>query len=92
MIFGLLDWLKIGVGAVVGAIIGYGIGHWQGHDAGYQKLASETALEAAKAEKERRGDDAKLQSMSDYDLCVAGLRGSRLSVSSCDVLRGNGKE
>lgn len=92
MIFGLFDWLKIGAAAGLGLLIGYQVGHWQGHRAGYEKRIAEAAVEAVKADAERRGDDAKLQSMSDYDLCVTGLRNSRLSVSACDVLRGAGEE
>lgn len=89
---GLFDWLKIGAGAAVGLLIGYQVGRWQGESAGYDKRIADAAIEAVKAEAERRGDDAKLQSMSDYDLCVTGLRNSRLSVSACDVLRGMGEE
>ena len=93
MIFGLLDWLKIGSGAVVGALIGYQVGHWQGDRAGYQKRIAEAAVEAVKAEAERRGDDAKLQSMSDYDLCVTGLRASGMSIEPCAIfVRGLGEK
>lgn len=92
MIFGLFDWLKIGAGAVVGLLIGYQIGHWRGESAGYQKRIAEAAVEAVKAEAERRGDDAKLQSMSDFDLCVTGLRAGGLPVDACDTLRGLGEE
>ena len=93
MIFGLLDWLKIGAGAIVGALIGYQVGHWRGESAGYDKRVAEQAVEAVKAEAERRGDDAKLQSMSDFDLCVTGLRAGGLhDVSTCDTLRGLGEE
>ena len=91
--FGLFDWLKLGVGAIVGVIIGYQVGHWRGVDAGYDKRIAETAIAAAKADAERRGDDAKLQGLSDYDLCLAGLRASRMpDISACDVLRGVGEE
>lgn len=83
---GLFDWLKLGVGAVVGLALGYQVGHWRGHVAGYEKLVAQTAAQAVKAEAVRRGDDAKLQSMSDYDLCVAGLGRERMH--ACDVLRG----
>lgn len=92
MITGLFDGLKIALGALVGALIGYQVGHWQGHRAGYEKLVAQTAAQTVKAEAVRRGDDAKLQGMSDYDLCVVGLRASRMSVEPCDVLRGVGEE
>lgn len=49
---------------------------------------AEQAAADRKAEIERKGDDAKLRGMSDYDLCVDGLRSRRLPVDPCDVLRG----
>ncbi|MEK1930672.1 MAG: hypothetical protein AAAC47_12990 [Pararhizobium sp.] len=51
----------------------------------------ERAAQAAadrKSEIERKGDDAKLRSMPDYDLCVDGLRSRRLSIDACEQLRG----
>lgn len=45
------------------------------------------AIADQKAELERKGDDAKLQTLSDYDLCVTGLRGNGMPDSACDVLR-----
>ena len=93
MIFGLFDWLKIGAGAAAGLLIGYQVGYWRGESSGYDKRIAEAAVEAVKAEAERRGDDAKLQSMSDFDLCVTGLRAGGLhDVSACDTLRGLGEE
>ena len=89
---GLFGWLKLGVGAIVGLVLGYQVGHWRGHIAGYEKLVAQTAAQAVKAEAVRRGDDAKLQGLSDYDLCVVGLRASRVPVEPCDVLRGVGEE
>jgi hypothetical protein len=91
--FGLFDWLKIGAGAVVGLLIGYQVGHWRGVDVGYDKRIAEEAVATAKVDAERRGDDAKLQGMSDYDLCVAGLRSGGLrDFEPCAVLRGVGEE
>jgi hypothetical protein len=80
LMFGLFDWLKIGTGALAGAAVGFTLGYWQGHDAA-----------TVKAELERRGDDAKLQSMSDFDLCIAGL-GGLPSASACNELRGLDEE
>ena len=90
--FGLFDWLKLGAGAAAGALVSgalfYVIGHWQGDSAGYDRRVAEVAAADAKSELERKGDDAKLQSMSDFDLCVAGLAGSGLPVDACEQLRG----
>lgn len=46
------------------------------------------AIEDAKAELERKGDDASLQNSSDFDLCVLGLRGNRMRIDACEQLRG----
>ena len=50
------------------------------------------AVADRKAELERKGDDAALQTLSDYDLCVAGLRSNRMPIDPCDQLRGAGAE
>lgn len=59
---------------------------------GRATLIAEQAAADRKAELERKNDDAKLRGMSDYDLCVDGLRSRRLSISPCDELRGDGGE
>lgn len=84
---GLFDYLKIGAGALVGALLAYQVGHWRGDRAGYQRFQAEVAVANTKAEMERKGDDAKLRGMSDYDLCVAGLRDQRLPIDPCAVMR-----
>lgn len=89
---GFFDWIKVGSGAVAGALVAgtlaYTVGHWRGHSAGYDKRVAEVAAADAKAELERKGDDAELQGKSDYDLCVLGLRGSGLPTDACEQLRG----
>ncbi len=90
---GVFDWLKLGIGAFVGACIGYHVGIWTGTNAGYDKRVAEEAVATAKADAERRGDDAKLQGMSDYDLCVAGLRsGGVRDFEPCETLRAVGSD
>ncbi|MCO5164648.1 MAG: hypothetical protein M9939_26520 [Mesorhizobium sp.] len=88
----LLDTVKLGGAALGGFLVGagifYAIGHWRGETAGYDRRIAEVAIADGKAELERKGDDAKLQSMSDYDLCVVGLRGSGMPVDACEQLRG----
>lgn len=44
---------------------------------------AEQAAADQKAKLERNGDDAKLQRMSDYDLCIAGIG----RVPECDALK-----
>ncbi len=85
---GLLDWFKAAAAGVAVAILAYQIGHWVGETAAYQRLLAETAAASTKAEMERKGDDAKLQGMSNYDLCVVGLRARRMPVDACQQLRG----
>lgn len=89
---GILNWLQIGTGAVVGAMVGgaffYAVGHWQGHTAGYDQRVAEVAAASAKAELERKGDDATIQKLSDYDLCVLALDGRGLPDDPCQQLLG----
>lgn len=94
--FGLFDWIKLGAALVVGALAGgtifYAVGHWRGHEAGYDQRIAETAAATAKAELERKVDDALLQSMPDYELCLAGLGADSVHVDACEQLRGLGQE
>lgn len=84
---GLLDAVKIAVGALLGAIAVYAytqaITLPAARQEGRSRLIAEQAVQSQKEELERKGDDAKLQRMSDYDLCVAYLGG----VPECDSLR-----
>jgi hypothetical protein len=50
------------------------------------------AVADRKAELGRKGDDATLQTLTDYNLCVAGLRGNRMPINPCDQLRGPSQE
>lgn len=50
---------------------------------GRERLIAEQAVQSQKEELERKGDDAKLQRMSDFDLCIAYLG----RVPECDGLR-----
>lgn len=66
-------------------------GWWHGREqyrAGYADHQTEMARAAAKAEKDRRDDDAHLQNLSDYDLCVEYLGARGVPVVGCDRLRG----
>lgn len=89
---GIFDTIKMGTSAAAGALVagalGYAIGHWKGDTQGYNRRVAEVAAADVKAELERKGDNAKLQGMSDYDLCVSGLRGSGMPVDACEQLRG----
>lgn len=85
----LRNWKAIALAALVAAVpAAYLVGHGRGDGAGYNRRVAEVAAADLKAELERKGDNAKLQGMSDFDLCVAGLRGNRMPVDACDQLRG----
>lgn len=55
---------------------------------GKSSAIAEMAVAAAKAEMERKGDDASLQTKTDFQLCVLGLRSNGLPVDACNQLRG----
>ncbi|MHA6646299.1 hypothetical protein [Mesorhizobium sp. A623] len=85
----LKHWKAIAVASLIAAVpVAFLIGQARGDSAGYQRRIAEVAAADIKTELERKGDDAKLQTLSDYDLCVAGLRGSGLPVDACEQLRG----
>ncbi|WP_062203466.1 hypothetical protein [Aureimonas sp. AU12] len=86
--FGALDFLKIGVGAIAGAAIAYQVGHWSGERAGRAALTAEMQTAAQTAETERAADDAERKTLSDRDLCVRALRARGMPVDTCAGLRG----
>ena len=71
---------------VVSAVAGLMV--WNVYQAGRDKEIAERAAADRKAELERKGDNATLQKLSQYDLCVAGLRGNGMPVDACEQLRG----
>ena len=83
----IIDGLKLAAGAILGGVVVYAYAQAFTLPAARQeardRLIAEQAVQSQKEELERKGDDAKLQRMSDYDLCVAYLGG----VSECESLR-----
>lgn len=85
----LENWKLVALAALVAAIpLGFYYGQHRGDAAGYNRRIAEVAAADAKAELERKKDNAKLNGMSDYDLCVYGLRGGGLPIDACEQLRG----
>ncbi len=92
----MINRLALAGGAALGAVAAFGVFWplnallWLPHarEEGRAAYIAEQAAADRKVEIERKGDDAKLRGMSDYDLCVDGLRFRRLPVEPCDVLRG----
>lgn len=86
--FGLRDIIVAAAAAIVAGFVGYYIGEWMGESIGRAKLVAQIAVASAQVELERKGEDATLQGMSDYELCVYGLRSAGVSVEPCEQLRG----
>ncbi|MGX9120352.1 hypothetical protein ACWTU6_27355 [Mesorhizobium sp. BHbsci] len=85
----LKNWKPIALGTLIAAVpVAYLVGQGKGDNAGYSRRVAEVAAADLKAELERKGDNALLHGMSDYDLCVSGLRGSGMPVGACEQLRG----
>lgn len=55
---------------------------------GKSTAIAEIAVATVKADIQRKGDDASLQTKTDYELCVLGLRSGGLPVDACEQLRG----
>lgn len=83
----LIDALKIGAGAILGGVVVYAYVQAftlpAARQEGRDRLVAEQAVQTQKEELERKGDDANLQRMSDFDLCVAYLG----RMPECDSLR-----
>lgn len=89
MIWALIPrWAYVVAAALVVVVAAYYTGRTLGHSQGYERHVAETAAATKRAEMERKGDDAKLKRMSDFDLCIAGLRGNGMPVDACEQLRG----
>lgn len=84
---GLLDGLKLAAGALIGAVAVFlytqVISLPAARSEARERLIAEQAAQAQREELERKGDDAKLQRMDDYSLCIAYLG----RVRECDSLR-----
>lgn len=84
----MMELLRLAAGAALGAFVAYNLGWYSGKSFGYDSRVAEQAIADGKAEAERKGDDARIQGLDDYDLCVLGLRANGMPVDACDVLRG----
>lgn len=84
---GLLDAAKLAGGALIGAVVVVAYTHLVSLPAARSdakaRLIAEQAVQSQREELERKGDDAKLQRMDDYSLCIAYLG----RVRECDSLR-----
>ena len=85
--FGLLDYLKIGAGAVFGAFLSWAvtfpIAYHRGKAEGYEYAQSENRQATFEQAKERKDNDAKVDDMPDADLCKL-LGGKLLNDGRCD--------
>lgn len=86
---GVTDKISAAIGLAFGVVLTFGLYSlantlWllpAAKRAGKSELIAEQAVADLKAERERRHDDAELQGLSDYDLCVRALG----RVPDCDV-------
>lgn len=69
--FGLLDWLKIGAGAILGAALIAGPVYLYGVHAGKTAAATEALKKSVEILRERNLTDEMVSGMSDDDLCRA---------------------
>lgn len=87
----MFDSIKLPIAAAAGALISVALYTlintvWflpAAREEGKSRLIAEQAAQAQREELERKGDDAKLQRMSDFDLCVSYLG----RVPECDSLK-----
>lgn len=83
----LIEGLKLAGGAILGGVVVYSYVQAfslpAAREEGRSRLVAEQAVQSQREELERKGDDAKLQRMSDYDLCRAYLG----ELPECDSLR-----
>lgn len=84
---GLIDAAKLAAGALLGALVVYAytqaVSLPAARSEARSRLVAEQAVQSQKEELERKGDDATLQRMDDYSLCIAYLG----RVRECDSLR-----
>lgn len=96
----MLDRLKTALTAIGGAVAGiaatYAVASLVMVPAAKQEgkaaAIAEMAVAAAKVEMRRKGDDASLQTKTNYELCILGLRSNGLPVDACEQLRGVGEK
>ena len=89
MLWILQNWKVLALAVLIAALpLGFMAGRHIGDGEGYSRYAAETAAQDRRIELQRKGDDAKLQGMGDYDLCREYLGSRRLPVDSCEQLRG----
>lgn len=87
-----ITYIKLGAGFAAGCLVAgslmYWIGHSQGDSAGYARYAAEQSAADLKAEKERKHNDAHIQSLSDYDFCIESLTRRGMPIDACEFMRG----
>lgn len=84
----VLKYWQIGAGAALGALLAAGPVYLYGSYQGRQQAVVEQLRSDVEAERDRNKSDAKLQALSDYDLCVKSLRSRGMRVDACEQLRG----
>jgi len=83
VIGGFSGLIRFGLGFLLMYIVSVTVLEPLARNEGRSRYIAEQAVQDQKSELERKGDDAKIQRMSDYDLCVAYLG----RVPDCDSLK-----
>ena len=83
----LLDYVKIGVAAVLGALLASGPVFFYGQHKGEQNAELKAKTEALERIQEMDKNNAKFRNASQYDRCVILLRDSGLSIDGCQRFR-----
>lgn len=72
--FGILNWLQIGTGAVAGALVAgalmYTVGHWRGVNDGRDQIESEARARAMALIEQRSHDNAEITDLDAAHLCT----------------------
>jgi hypothetical protein len=69
--FGLLDWVKIGCGALAGALVAGAAMYWAGTIHGKHEAEIAQLQSSVKAEAKRKGIDNEVDASTQYQLCLA---------------------
>ncbi|MEJ1118855.1 hypothetical protein V9K92_10305 [Phyllobacterium sp. CCNWLW109] len=73
---------------VLAAFVLVSASYLYGKREGAQQAVVEQLQSDAQAERDRNKSDAKLQALSDFDLCIQSLRSRGMPVDACEQLRG----
>ncbi len=83
LVGGVSGAIRFAVGLLVMYVLSVAVLQPMARNEGRSRYIAEQAVKDQKVEMERKGDDAKIHQLSDYDLCVLNLG----RVPDCDALK-----